>query len=539
MSSVNGMSCHNIIESLLIRHVSRESGDKTAIIDEQGMITYSDLLVAVINLPLYLPNLSDIPKNSVVGCFFEDSISSAVCFLSLIYHGMIPCNLNPHVANNQFQFYLEGIGAKYMITEPDFQDVISAHIDPEKYVCMVLKHEIDHIALNSEKPETLFSPTVFSEKPAFCLYTSGTTGYPSAVMHRHIDIEILNENYGRSILDIKTNDRLFTTSKMFFAYGLNNLLFAMYNGATAILSPKNNSPEIIWNMIHNHNPSIIFSVPSVYRKLLAHSQNSVVSSVNKFISAGETLPKNIFHGWENKFGKKIIDGIGSTETLSTFISNNAGTEMPGCTGKPVKGFECRIKDENNMDAGINQTGILWVKGGTCSDKYLNNDRANHKRFRNGWFITNDLFYADSENNYFYQGRVDDLIYKNGVWVFPSRIEERISCHNEVNESIISGHLTTQGMVMLIIFLVIKNKSGQKDTLISELHFLNESNRHYQNEEKIDAFCIVDSIPKTSTGKIRRNEFKESTPFKNAIQCIEKFGFKNSIPIDTRKNIIYA
>jgi len=538
MSSEYGKYCQNSIDWLLTRHVTGEKGDKIAIINEHGAITYSDLLTAVVNLPSYLPQFNNIPKGSVIGCFFEDSISSAACILSLIYHGMVPCILNPHIANNQYQFYLDGIDARYVLTEPDFQNVISVYTDQEKYTCMVLKDKIDHIIKNSVKSPASCSATVSTESPAFCLYTSGTTGYPGAVLHRHMDIKILNENYGQSILGIKSSDCLFTTSKMFFAYGLNNLLFALYNGATAILSPKNNSPETIWSVIHNYNPSIIFSVPSMYRKLLAHSQNSAVSSVKKFISAGETLPKNIFHEWEKKFGKKIIDGIGSTETLSTFISNNTGSEIPGCTGKPVEGFQCAIKDRNNVDVGINQTGILWVKGETCSDKYLNNDRASHERFKDGWFITNDLFYADSENNYFYQGRVDDLIYKNGIWIFPSRIEERIEHHNDVYESILSGHLTDQGII-LIAFLVVNNKPEKKDTFISDLNFINENHPHYQKEEKIDVYCIVDSIPKTPTGKIRRNEFKKSPSFENATQCIEKFGFINSTAIDTRKNIICA
>lgn len=524
----------NIIDLLLTRHVANGNGDRIAIIDEYREISFKDLLVAISNLPLSLPLINDIPKHSVVACLFDDSIKSAICFLSMIYNGLVPCYLNPNLSDSACEFYLKSVTAKLILIEDTYYAKFSNHIKNSGINCVVIADQMINQLLDS-KSEFVITDSFKSalEDPIFCVYTSGTTGHPSAVLHRHKDVQILNENYAASILDIKSSDRLFTTSKMFFAYGLNNLLMAIYHRATTILAPKINEPKIIWDMMKRHKPSIFFSVPSMYNKLLNNKAEFDMPWLRACVSAGENLPEKTFLNWEKAFNMRIIDGIGSTETLSTFISNTLLKALPKSTGTVVKGFQCIIRDQEMNELGINQIGTLWVKGDTYPLEYMNNEQATKERFVDGWFNTNDLFCKDENNNFYYQGRLNDLIYRNGVWVFPARIEKRIGAHNSVIESAVLGYREELQKAILIAFIVVSADVEEIDNLCSELALLNEQDAYYQHEECLDCICVIDEIPKTFSGKTKKYELKKSKLFETIIQKVVRNSSQKCLVFDER------
>src|SRR6185503_13191828 len=173
--------------------------------------------------------------------------------------------------------------------------------------------------------------------PGFILYTSGSTGEPKGAVHSQPDIFYTNETFCREVLRLTTDDRLFSSSRLPFAYGLGNCLtFPLLNGATTILCREKPSPDIIARIFTEHRPTIFFGVPVIYNLLLEHHRSSRkldLSSLRLCVSAGEALPAYLGEEWEKEFGVQLLDGIGSTEMLHMFMSNHENEVRYGSSGR--------------------------------------------------------------------------------------------------------------------------------------------------------------------------------------------------------------
>ena len=129
---------------------------------------------------------------------------------------------------------------------------------------------------------------------AFLLYTSGSGGRPKAAVHQHKDMLVATRSYAEGVLGIRADDRLFSVSKLFFAYGLGNgMYFPLSMGASTILNPEKTRIERVAELVVRHRPTIFFGVPTFYAALLQDVNRGLdvdLSSVRLAVSAGEPLP---------------------------------------------------------------------------------------------------------------------------------------------------------------------------------------------------------------------------------------------------------
>jgi acyl-coenzyme A synthetase/AMP-(fatty) acid ligase len=175
------------------------------------------------------------------------------------------------------------------------------------------------------------------------LYTSGTTGKAKAAMHRHGAIPVVCETYGTQVLGIQPDDRCLSSAKAFFAYGLgNSVLFPMSVGAAAVLEPSPSRPEIMAERAGFYAATLFFAGPTFFANMLrAGLPADALAGVRLAASAGEALPATLYQRWTSHFGVDIIDGLGMTEMLHIFLSNQPGHVRAGTTGVPRSaGWSC-------------------------------------------------------------------------------------------------------------------------------------------------------------------------------------------------------
>jgi 4-hydroxybenzoate-CoA ligase len=357
---------------------------------------------------------------------------------------------------------------------------------------------------------TAVTADTLSDEVAFWFYTSGSTGDPKGVKHVHSNLMATAKLFGQGILGITENDVVHSASKLFFAYGLGNALtFPLSVGATAALWPHRPSPEGVFETLRRNRVTIFYGVPSLYTALLAHKDIGKGAGSDRLrlcVSAGEALPAHIGERWREVTGVDVLDGLGSTEMLNTFLSNRPGDIRYGSTGKPVPGYEARIVDEHGRELGDGEIGELIVRGPSAGEGYWNQREKSRRTFAGEWTHTGDKYRRDAEGYYYYCGRTDDMFKVSGMWVSPFDVEAALVSHEAVLEAAVIGKEDADGLIKPKAFIVLRNGYKADDGLLETLkHHVKDRAGPWKFPRWIEA---RDQLPRTATGKIQRFKLRE-------------------------------
>jgi benzoate-CoA ligase len=364
---------------------------------------------------------------------------------------------------------------------------------------------INYEDLVSDASPELQAEETSKDDVAFWLYSSGTTGRSKGVVHLQHDMIYSAELYGRHVLEMNEDDKVFSISRLFFAYGLGGTFnFPFHVGASTILSPERPLPDKVFEIIDKYKPSILFGVPTSYNAMLQigdAAKKYDLDSLRLCVSAGEALPRAVFEQWKRRFGIEILDGIGSTEALHIFCSNARGQLRPGSSGRPVPGYELKIVDNEGMEVPQGEGGSLMVKGESNFAYYWNKHQKTRETIVGEWICTGDKYYQDEDGYYWYMGRSDDMIKVGGIWVSPTEVENALLEHPSVFEAAVIGVADRDQLVKPKAFIVLKAGYDPSSELASEIQ--NSTKTQIAPYKYPRWIQFVAELPKTSTGKIQR------------------------------------
>ena len=222
------------------------------------------------------------------------------------------------------------------------------------------------------------------DDPALWIGTSGTTGVPKGVVHPQ-RVASEPESFAREVLSAGPADRFYSSSKLFFAYALANSLFAgLRLGATVILDRERASPERVLAMVERHRPTLVFTVPTLYNRMLLDRVAPRLSGrgIRHFVSAGEALPASVRDGWRRATGMAPISGYGTSETLCLVLYGDDDTGLLRPTPRTSLRFAA-------ADAALPQR--IWIRNPTLALGYWRRPEAEADGFRDGWFSPGDVF----------------------------------------------------------------------------------------------------------------------------------------------------
>ena len=159
------------------------------------------------------------------------------------------------------------------------------------------------------------------------------------------------------------------------------MTFPLSVGATALLYPARPTPDAVTEILTTYQPDIYYGVPTLYAALIQQWEHQGVPDVSPraCVSAGEALPADIGRKWKDMIGTDIIDGVGSTEMLHIFLSNQPGDIEYGTSGTAVPGYEVKLVDEAGDSLGPNTVGELLVRETSAAADYWDQrqSRATH------------------------------------------------------------------------------------------------------------------------------------------------------------------
>jgi acyl-coenzyme A synthetase/AMP-(fatty) acid ligase len=219
------------------------------------------------------------------------------------------------------------------------------------------------------------------------------------------------------------------------------------------------------------------------------------------VSAGETLPAEIFNRWKRQFDLEILDGIGSTEMLHMFISSRPGECKPGSCGFPVPGYDVKIVDDAAESLADGETGNLWVRGASAFSEYWRIPELTARTKRGDWVVTGDKFFRDSNGYYHYCGRADDMLKVAGMWVSPVEVENALLGHPLIAEAAVVGATDERGLSYSVAHVVLRGNAQGSEKLAAEIcEHVKARLVSYKVPREV-RFC--GELPKTVTGKIQR------------------------------------
>ena len=395
--------CVNAASHLIDEHLSKGRADKTAIVCGRQTISYRELSSSVNRLGNMLRNLG-VRMEERVAILLPDCPEFAFAFFGAIKIGAVAVPLNTNLGSQEYEYLLNDTRARVLIVTATLRERIEPVGDRLRYlehaiVCDAGEHEgADLYRLMDQADPELVPTATSADDAAFWLYSSGTTGMPKGAIHAHRDMLVMADAYARQTLALQESDICYSVAKLFFAYGLGNgLYFPLSVGATTVLLPDNPVPERVWQVLETHHPTVFYSVPTHYAAMLHNAEKTnrtSLGSVRLCVSAGEPLPRAIYEKWRSRFGREILDGIGSTELLHIYVSNRPGESKPGCTGRLVPGYEARIVNEQGREVPTGAEGTLLIKGDTVASAYWNQRAQSRTTFLGEWIDTHDKFRVD-------------------------------------------------------------------------------------------------------------------------------------------------
>jgi benzoate-CoA ligase family protein len=509
------MAGFNAVDYLLDRHLRAGRGERTAVVGAGRTLTYAELADEVARVAGGLAGIGVRPEERVMLCMV-DGVEMLTGILGAMHLGAVAVPVSTMVTGPELGKVLADSRARVLCVSdeftaaaktaielaPEVTDVVLDRADPIHFAGGVGTHDWAELSAATAIPRY----ATWEDSPAFWLYTSGTTGEPKGAMHRHANIRAVCETYGRQVLGIGADDRCFSVAKLFFAYGIgNSAFFPLSAGASTVLEPGRPSPGAVAGRVRAERPTLFFAVPTFYAAVLASDiPDDTFSSVRQAVSAGEPLPAVLYERFRERFGVEILDGIGSTEALHIFLSNRPGEVVAGTTGVAVPGYDVEIRDTAGAPVERpGEPGELYVRGPSTATGYWSRYETTKRVFQGEWLRTGDSYVRNPDGTYTCLGRFNDMLKAGGIWVSPSEVEQRLLEHPDVAEAAVVAAPDADGIDKPVACVV--PASGRVLDEHALIDFCREGLASFKRPR---AVVRVAELPKTATGKIRRNVIRE-------------------------------
>lgn len=501
---------YNAASEFIDSHLSQGRADKIAVVDDQGSHSYAELAERVNRAGNALKNLG-LRQEARVAMVMLDTVAFPAVFWGAIKAGYVPIPINTLLTPDSYAHVLGDSRAQVLIVSEALLEQVAPALAGQPF----LEHVIIDGAPAGGRPilaaltaraaaELAAAPTT-ADDCAFWLYSSGSTGAPKGVRHLHRNLRATSELYAKTVLGIDASDVVFSAAKLFFAYGLGNgMTFPFAVGATAVYMAERPTPSAVMRQLQTHQPTLFCGVPTLYAAILADPSNNRDSGSQHLrccISAGEALPAEVGKRWESRFGAPILDGVGSTEMLHIYLSNQPGNIHYGTSGVPVPGYEVRLVNGQDQAVADGEIGELLVSGPSAAEAYWNQRDKSLNTFIGRWTRTGDKYYRDENGYYHYCGRADDMMKVSGNWVSPFEVESVLIEHEAVLEAAVIPHVDAADLIKPKAYVVLKEGIQASDTLAKELQaFVKARVSPWKYPRWIE---FIDTLPKTATGKVQR------------------------------------
>ncbi|AFY93675.1 benzoate-CoA ligase family protein [Chamaesiphon minutus] len=493
----------NVAAYFLEANLAPDRRDRVAIYYRDDTYTYAQVHSWVRRMAKFLAELG-VDRERRIAILLPDTPEFVFAFWGAIWLGVVPVPINTACTLEDVRYILQDCRAQVLVTDRSWLERLGAVESP--FLQHVVQTDGDRslISLLKQQDESVDWVQTDREEPAFWLYTSGSTGRPKGVIHLHQSMVVCAENYGKELVGLQADDIIYSVAKIPFAYGLGNTLYMpMSVGAAAILSDAANAFDIIAD-IQTYQPTVLFGIPGIYAGILSLAEIAPLdtSSLRLCLSAAEQLPTTIWLKWREMYGLEICEGIGTTELLHIFLSNQPGACRPGTSGLPVPGYDVRVVDDRGVTAPDGEIGALEVSGESLMLGYWNRLSATRSALYGTTMRTGDKYVRDADGYFRFMGRNDDFFKVNGMWVSPFEVEDVLLQHQSILDAAVVPSAELDGdLTQVIAYVSLKSEFAPSIELERSIR---QAVKAQLSPFKVPkSIQFLDALPRTPTGKVHR------------------------------------
>ena len=416
--------------------------------------------------------------------------------------------LNPAYRSNEFEFYLNDLGAKVIVLEAGADSPAREVAGKLKIPVLELRPEREAgagaFALSGGGPAGAPSGGGFAEADdvALVLHTSGTTSRPKMVPLLQRNVVASAWHIVESIA-LTPGDVCLNVMPLFHIHGLMAAVLAsLAAGAQVSCSPGFNALRF-FSWLDEVNPTWYTAVPTMHQAVLARADrnpDSVTRSRLRLVrSSSASLPPQVMAELERVFRTVVIEAYGMTEAAHQMASNPLPprARKPGSVGVAA-GPEVAVMDEAGGLVPPGATGEVVIRGPNVTPGYLANAEANAKAFTSGWFRTGDQGVLDSDGYLRLTGRLKEIINRGGEKVSPLEVDTVMMDHPAVQQ-VVTFAMPHDKLGEEVAAAVVL-REGQSATERELCEFAAARLADFKVPRRV---LILTEIPKGPTGKMQR------------------------------------
>ncbi len=488
----------------IVGEIARSKPDKVAIRCQGQGLTYAGLACNSRAMAGWLEG-QGLGLGDRVVLVLPDSFSLALAIMGCCLSGVVFVPLNDRLRQADIADCLAHCGAKLLMTSPGHEALAAA---AEVGVPARTMTDDDIFQLLAGFPADRPAAPVSPEDIAMIFYTSGTTGHPKGVPHRHVDFSLIVKVVGQDFIGLREDDVVLCSAKLCHVYGF---FFALVNplalGATALLDPERPNPKRTLELLREEGVTVLGSVPAIYGMLLLSLEGNLrCPRLRLCFSAGEALPAAIFHAWMEKTGLPLWEGYGHSETATFVIGSRPPDMYPGRCGRAIPPFEAKIVDEALRPVPPGTPGQVAVRSPTLMPGYLNAPEWTAKAFAlEDWYLSGDMG-KEEDGVITILGRTDDMFKAGGLWVSPTRVESALLSHPAVAQcAVVGGRSGAFTLVRAHVVPAPGHEPGPALLRTLREHSLRELPDYMAPTDIV----FQESLPLTATGKVQRYKLRAS------------------------------
>ncbi len=500
------------ITELVLRHVERLASKPAFVEGHTGRrVTYGEVAHSVRSVAGGLVQRGHRPGD-VVAIMALNSPEYASAFHGTVWAGGVVTTINPTYTEREVHHQLVDSGARVLVVAAPFVDTARAAMVGTACAALVVLapsgHELPDgaLAFSSLLGPPLADPIARAATDLAALpYSSGTTGLSKGVMLTHRNL-VANVVQILEMCEMGEHEVIDAVLPFFHIYGMQIMMnCALTAGATAVLLPRFDLAQYL-AMHQEHRITRSFLAPPIVLALAKHPMvdDYDLGALRWVMSGAAPLSAELAEEAAARVGAEVVQGYGMTELSPVSHLTPPGALKPGSVGVTTPCAATMIVDpDSGRPLGVDEVGEVWVRGPQVMAGYLNNPEATAATIdADGWLHTGDLGRIDADGHLYVVDRLKELIKVKGFQVAPAELEALLVAHPAVADAAVAGRPDDEAGEVPVGFVVLK--PGAVADADSVRSAVNAQVAHYK---QLRTLTVLDTIPKSASGKILRRELR--------------------------------